>query len=252
MKKFFKFLLTILMISAAIMFGLLVLWIIASAFVVRYIFKEKDNYDNIGDFFKEIKNVLAVIMVVILLVVTPVIFIKSTKEYNEELKEQQKQEAILEKQKQEEEEIEAKKKERSQVLNAKSKFKKDIKNGIDPDEAGMLTEKEIEQYNITDGEITKFNNDREKAIISYEEDQLGRKFKRLAEEYVMENISSTVSKFEVSPEYELNEDKTKFTVKGWYKGKNVYGASIRGDYQVEFDLSTGEISNIQIEKERVY
>lgn len=250
MKKLFKFLMMLLLISAAISLGLFVLWLLASGFVVSYLFKAKEKYDNMSDFFKEAKNIIAVILSVVLLIVVPITFKKASDEYDEKLRQQQKQEAILEEQKLKEQEEKKKEDERASILNAKSRFNKDQKNGKDIEDAGMLTEEEIEKHNITEDEIARFNKDREEAIKKYEEKELGKKYESLAKTYARESIISTIKKIRtINSEY--SEDMTKFIVRGSYTGKNQYGADVRGGYEVEFDLSTGEMINIIIDKERV-
>ncbi|MGL5693230.1 MAG: hypothetical protein ACRCXA_04075 [Peptostreptococcaceae bacterium] len=250
MKKFFKGLMTLLCISAAISLGLLVFWIIGVAFVVTYLFKAKDKYDNINDFLKEKRNIIALLCSVILIVVIPVAYTKNLKEYNEKSKELSKQQAILDAQKEKELEEKNNKNERNKVLNAKSKLKKDLKDGKDITKAGLLKDEEIEKYDITEDEIEKYENDRENAIIENEEKELARIYDSMAKEYVSEVISSTVSRFKYT-DSGYNDDMTKFIVKGYYTGTNQYGASVRANYEVEFDLETGQITNSVLGKERV-
>lgn len=250
MKKILKFLLGLFLISAAISLGMFVLWIIGIAFVVSYIFKAKDKCSNFSDFFKEGKNIAVSILAVILVIVLPFSFIKSSKEYDKELKEQQKQQAILDEQKSKEEEENQKENERASVLNAKSKVKKDKKAGKTGENVCVLTEDEIEKYNITKDEIEQFNKDREKAIIKYEEKELSDKYRFEAKRYIRDNASSYTSDFKML-KYGFNEDKTRYVVSGSYKGKNQYGAAIRVEYEIEFNLSDGEVVDAFMGNEKI-
>lgn len=250
MKKFLKILLWLLCISAAIAIGSFILWMICVAFVVAYLFKAKDKYESISDFMKEKKNIVALISSIVLIVVIPISYMTYLKDYNKETEENRKQQELVNEQKEKELEEKNKQNERAKVLNAKSKFKKDLKDGKSIDTAGLLKDEEIEKYNITDEEIEKYDNDREKAIIENEEKELEKTYEKLAKEYVSESISSTVSRFRgTSGAY--NEDMSRFIIKGYYIGTNQYGVSIRANYEVEFDLETGQITDSVLGKERV-
>ncbi|MGL5379763.1 hypothetical protein [Clostridium sp.] len=222
-------------VCLAIYIGGFILWIASSIVVVAYIFKEKKKYIGISGFYKDIKNVLAIIAAIVLLIVVPINFIKSSIEYSKRVLEQQKQEFILEGEGSEEEK-------RASVLDAKSKFEKDIKDGKDIKSSGILTNDQIERYTISEDEIIKYNSEREVK----EKEQ----YEKLARKYVKENIESTPKNF-IGTKSAYNEDKTKLTVKGRYTGKNQYGVSIRGSYELEYDLSTEEVINLNIGKEKV-
>ncbi|WP_147295789.1 hypothetical protein [Romboutsia weinsteinii] len=249
MKKMFKFLLGLFLISAIIALGMFVVWCVLSVIVVRFLLKSKGQYKSTKDFLGDGKNIIAIIAAVLLLVVTPIYFINSSKEYDKEQKIKQEQQAIIDQQKQEEADKKTYEKERANVLKAKSRLKKEIKNGSNVEDGVVLTDSEIEKYDIIDEEVIKFNKDVEQAIIDIQDENMAEKYKSEAKKYVKENIESSLHRMQGST-YEYNHDRTICTVTGSYKGKNIYGVNIRGEYVIDFDTSSGEMINKFIGNEK--
>ncbi|WP_042273506.1 hypothetical protein [[Clostridium] dakarense] len=254
MKKILKFCLGLVLFSAIIALGIFVVWAIASVLVVKYLFKLRGKYENPKDCLKEGKNIIAIVAGIILLIVVPINFIKTSKEYDKEQKIKQEQQAILEQEEKIEYEIKKKekeiKKERAKVLNAKARVEKEIKSEKDYNKVIALTKEEIEKHNITEEEIEKFNEDVENAIIKLKDDKMAAPYEKAARKYVSGNTSYVSPKLG-SSNYSFNEDKSVCTITGTYRSKNSYGLDVRGRYSIEFDTSSGEMINEFIGDEKI-
>lgn len=254
MKKILSVGLTLVLISAIIALGLFVVWGIASVFVVRYLFKSNGKYESYKDFLKEGKNIAVVGAAVVLFIVIPVGYMKNSNEYKQEQKIKQEQQDKLESEKKAELEQKQKEKqtqrERNNILNAKSRLEKEKKQGKDIYEGIVLTDEEIEKYNITEAEVSKFNEDVEKAIIEIEDNNMVKKYKEEARKHVSKNVDDSRPVVSYA-KYSFNQDKTICTIKGTYRGKNKYGVDIRGEYVIDFDTSSGEMVNEFIGNEKV-
>lgn len=242
MKKLFKFLLGLFLISAIIAIGTFGVWCILSVIVVRHLARSKGNYKTTKDFLSDGKNIVAILGAILLFVATPIYFINSSKEYEKDQRIKQEQQAIIDKQKKEETDKRNYERERSNVLNAKSKLKKEIKKGSAVKDGVVLANSEIKKYNITDEEVLKFNKDVEKAIEDIQYDEMAKKYKSEAKKYVKENVESALHRV-LGSSYKYNHDKTICTVTGSYKAKNIYGVNVRGEYIIDFDTSSGDMIN---------
>lgn len=225
---------------------------IACVFVIKYIVTSKQNYTNLGDFFSNGKNILASILAVILLVGAPITFGKYMKEVKIEEKARQEQQAILDKEKEAEDMQKDKDKERENALDAKSKLKKLKSDGEDYTNGITLTEFEIEKYKITDAEIEKFNSDVEKAINDLMIKELATEYRFDVRTYVRDNTESSANDIsQHRAKHSLNEDRSIFTYRGSYIGTNKYGTRIRGEFEINFDVATGEIIDGFVGNEKV-
>lgn len=245
MKTILKFCLGIVIFSAIVALGAFVAWCVASVFVVRYLFKLKGKYKDPKDCLKEGKNIVAIVAAVVLFIAIPVGFAKTSREYDKEQKIKQEQQAMLEEKQKIEAEQKQKDRERANVLNAKAKVKKAGK-----DANVVLTEEEIEKYNITEEEISTFDEAVEAAVIGLEDADMAKKFEREAKKYVKKNLDYTSPTLHYS-KYNFNEDKTICTIKGTYKSKNKYGVDVKGEYSIDFDTASGEIVDKFIGNEKV-
>lgn len=246
MKTILKFCLGIIIFSAIVALGAFVAWCVASVFVVRYLFKLKGKYKNPKDCLKEGKNIVAIVAALVLFIVIPVGFAKTSREYDQEQKIKQEQQAKLEEQQKIEAEQKQKDRERANILNAKSRVKKAGK-----DANVVLTEEEIEKYNITDEEIAKFDEAVEAAVIGIEDAEMAKKFEREAKNYVKKNLDYTAPNLRAPSKYSFNEEGTICTIKGTYKSKNKYGVDVKGEYSIDFDTASGEIVDEFIGNEKV-
>lgn len=246
MKTILKFCLGIVIFSAIVALGAFVAWCVASVFVVRYLFKLKGKYKDPKDCLKEGKNIVAIVAAVVLFIVIPVGFAKTSREYDQEQKIKQEQQAMLDEQKKIEAEQKQKDRERANVLNAKSRVKKAGK-----DATVVLTEEEIEKYNITEEEISTFDEAVEAAVIGLEEADMAKKFEREAKSYVKKNLNYTTPNLRSPSKYSFNEDGSICTIKGRYESKNKYGANVKGEYSIDFDTASGEIVDEFIGNEKV-
>lgn len=252
MKKAFKYLFIIIFLLPFLPVAILVFWIYSTFKIIKYLWNEKNKYNNIRDCFKISKNIGALFLSIVCLVVVPIVLVNFTNDFIESEKVRQDQEIIL--QQEEEKNLEQKKydSERNKVLDPNYRIKKEIDKVKSVDDTCILTQEDIQKHNITAEEIAKFEKDRELAITEYKDNKIIKNFEKIAEKYVSDNTTSTINKFyssSNSKEYGFNDDKTIVTISGHYKGRNPHLVYVKGYYTIKLDAESGEIIDSILEKE---
>ncbi|MGL4847804.1 MAG: hypothetical protein ACRC28_02595 [Clostridium sp.] len=219
--------------------------------LIKYLLKEKGEYKNIKDCFMNIKNVGALIAIVLGIVLVPTGLVKYTMFC---LEAPAKAEIAKEEQKEEREKVAEENKynsDREKLLTPRKRMSGDPET---IDDRCILTKEDIKKYNITDEEISKFEEEKKVAIQNYKDKKTIEKFEEMALEHVARNTTSTVGRNYFSEKkegYGYNKDKTTVTIHGRYEARTLQLVNVRSRYTVKFDVKTEEILQADLGKELV-
>lgn len=220
--------------------------------LAKYLWAEKDKYEDIKDCFRSIKNIGALLAIIIGIIVVPTGLVKYSKFCIETAIQGQEEQSIENKKEEEEKKQRVYENARRKVLDPSYRISKEIDNVDSVEDTCILSKEEIQKYNITDEEISKFEKDRDKAIIEYKDKKTLKKFEKMAKEYVSDNTTSSIYNDSIhrkSKEYGFNEDKTEVTISGSYRGRTLQLVYIRCNYTIKFDTNTGDIIEADLGKE---